>query len=168
LGVVFAIAVVAARHRFVSALLLGGVGFSCAVIFAAFGAPDLALTQVMVETLTIVVFLLVLRQMPRRFEGDSVWAPKLVRVAISVAVGVSVSLFAVMVSGARTAPSVGETYAQLSEPEAGGRNIVNVILVDFRGFDTMGEITVLATAALGVTNLVRMARRQRARAGGGA
>ena len=168
LGVVFAIAVVAARHRFVSALLLGGVGFSCAVIFAAFGAPDLALTQVMVETLTIVVFLLVLRQMPRRFESDPVWAPKLVRVAISVAVGVTVSLFAVMVSGARTEPSVGETYAQLSEPEAGGRNIVNVILVDFRGFDTMGEITVLATAALGVTNLVRMARRQRARAGGGA
>lgn len=168
LGVAFAIAVVVARHRFVSALLLGGVGFSCAVIFAAFGAPDLALTQVMVETLTIVVFLLVLRQMPRRFESDPVWAPKLVRIGISVAVGVSVSLFAVMVSGARTDPSVGETYAQLSEPAAGGRNIVNVILVDFRGFDTMGEITVLATAALGVTNLVRMARRQRARVGGGA
>ena len=56
---------------------------------------------------------------------------------------------------------MGDTYADLSLPEAGGKNIVNVILVDFRGFDTMGEITVLATAALGVTNLVRMARRRR-------
>jgi multisubunit Na+/H+ antiporter MnhB subunit len=64
-----------------------------------------------------------------------------------------------MASSARTAPSSGEVYAELSEPEAGGRNIVNVILVDFRGWDTMGEITVLAVAALGVVNLVRMAHR---------
>jgi multicomponent Na+:H+ antiporter subunit A len=69
-------------------------------------------------------------------------------------------MFAVMVSGARTAPSVGEVYSELSLPEAGGKNIVNVILVDFRGVDTLGEITVLAIAALGVTNLVRMARKR--------
>ena len=162
-GVVFALGVVAARDRFVAALLLGGIGFACAVLFALYGAPDLALTQILVETLTIVVFLLVLRQLPRRFRQASVWAPRTVRIAISVGVGVSVALFAVMVSAARTAPSVGEVYAELSLPDAGGKNIVNVILVDFRGWDTMGEITVLATAALGVANLVRMARRRRDR-----
>ncbi|MFN8021596.1 MAG: hydrogen gas-evolving membrane-bound hydrogenase subunit E [Acidimicrobiales bacterium] len=161
LGVVLALAVVVARERFVSALLLGGVGFACAVLFALHGAPDLALTQLLVETLTIVVFLLVLRHMPRGFDADPVWAPKLVRLGISVAVGVAVAWFAVMVSAARTAPSVGEAYTERSLPEAGGKNVVNVILVDFRGFDTMGEITVLGTAALGVTNLVRMARRRR-------
>lgn len=166
LAVVFAFAVVVARERFVSALLIGGVGFACAVLFALHGAPDLALTQVLVETLTIVVFLLVLRHMPRSFDRDPVWAPRLVRLLVSTAVGVSVALFAVMVADSRTAPSVGEAYAERSLPEAGGKNIVNVILVDFRGFDTMGEITVLGTAALGVVNLVRMARRRRHAAGG--
>jgi multicomponent Na+:H+ antiporter subunit A len=160
ISIVFAFAIVLTRNRFVAALLMGGVGFACAVVFALHGAPDLALTQILIETLTLVVFLLVLRQMPGLFKGDSVWAPKVVRVVVSVGVGVTVALFAVMVSGARTAPSAGETYADLSLPEAGGKNIVNVILVDFRGWDTMGEITVLAVAALGVTNLVRMARRR--------
>jgi len=160
-GVVFAFGVVLARDRFVSALLLGGAGFACAVLFALYGAPDLALTQILVETLSIVVFLLVLRQMPRAFTSASVWAPRTIRIAVSIGVGMTVALFAVMVSAARTAPTVGDTYAELSLPEAGGKNIVNVILVDFRGFDTLGEITVLATAALGVTNLVRMARRRR-------
>lgn len=154
-----AIAVVATPYRFMSALLLGGVGFGCAVIFALYGAPDLALTQVLVETLTIVVFLLALRQMPRRFERAPSWAPRALRLGIAGAVGITAALFMVMVAGARRAPSSGEVYAQLSEPEAGGRNIVNVILVDFRGWDTMGEITVLGVAALGVVNLVRMAHR---------
>ncbi len=154
-----ALAVVLTRYRFMSALLLGGVGFGCAVIFALYGAPDLALTQILVETLTIVVFLLALRQMPRRFEPAPSWAPRTLRIGIATAVGVTAALFMVMASSARTAPSSGEVYAELSEPEAGGRNIVNVILVDFRGWDTMGEITVLAVAALGVVNLVRMAHR---------
>ena len=163
MAVVFAAAVVASRDRFVSALLIGGVGFACAVLFALYGAPDLALTQLLVETLTIVVFLLVLRQLPRRFHPEPTWAPKVVRLVVSVAVGVAVSVFAVMVASSRTAPSAGETYAELSLPEGGGKNIVNVILVDFRGWDTMGEIVVLGTAALGVTNLVRMAVRRRSR-----
>ncbi len=152
-----ALAVVYTRYRFMSALLLGGVGFGCSVIFALYGAPDLALTQVLVETLTIVVFLLALRRMPRHFDPAPSWAPRALRLAIAGAVGVGVALFMVMVGDARQAPSSGEVYADLSVPEAGGRNIVNVILVDFRGFDTMGEITVLAVAALGVVNLVRRA-----------
>jgi multisubunit Na+/H+ antiporter MnhB subunit len=89
-----------------------------------------------------------------------------VRVGIAAAVGVMVAVFAALVSGSRTAPSSGLDYADLSLPEAGGKNIVNVILVDFRGFDTFGEITVLAVAALGVANLVKMARRERTTTGG--
>ena len=74
---------------------------------------------------------------------------------------VLVPLFAMAAAGARTAPTVAGEYVERSVGEAGGRNVVNVILVDFRGFDTMGEITVLAVAALGVVNLVRVAERQR-------
>lgn len=155
------IALVVVRHRFVSAALLGVAGFGVAVLFALHGAPDLALTQLLVETLTLVVFLLVLRQMPRRFDPAPSWAPRAFRLAVSLAVGVAMTLFALQVFEAREGVSVGEEYAVLSEPEAGGRNIVNVILVDFRGFDTLGEITVLAIAAIGVMNLVRMAQRQR-------
>lgn len=163
---VLAVVVVFIEQRFVAALVIGGVGLGCAALFALHGAPDLALTQVLVETLTIVVFLLVLRQVPQRFEAPPAWAPRAVRVGIAVVVGGVVALFAALVSGVRTAPSSGVEYADLSLPEAGGRNIVNVILVDFRGFDTFGEITVLAVAALGVANLVKMARRDRTATGG--
>ncbi len=83
------------------------------------------------------------------------------RLGVSVAIGVAMSYFALKVFDAREAASVGDEYTVLSEPGAGGRNVVNVILVDFRGFDTLGEITVLATAAFGVVNLVRMAQRRR-------
>ena len=150
-------------HRFVSAAILGVVGFGIAVLFALHGAPDLAVTQLLIETLTLVVFLLVLRQMPRRFDRPPSWAPRALRLTVSLAIGVAMSYFALKVFDAREAVSVGDEYTALSEPEAGGRNVVNVILVDFRGFDTFGEITVLATAAFGVVNLVRMAQRQRSR-----
>jgi multicomponent Na+:H+ antiporter subunit A len=78
-----------------------------------------------------------------------------------VFIGIAVPLFAANVVASRTESSVSEEYVARSLTEAGGRNVVNVILVDFRGFDTMGEITVLALAAMGVANLVRMASRER-------
>lgn len=161
LACVFAIGIAMTQQRFVASVLMGGLGFACALVFAMFGAPDLALTQILVETLIIVVFLLVLRQMPRTFGNRSGTLLRSARVAISVTLGVSVSLFAVMVGASRTAVSSGDSYKELSLDKAGGRNVVNVILVDFRGADTLGEITVLAVAALGVANLVRMANRRR-------
>jgi multicomponent Na+:H+ antiporter subunit A len=158
-----AVAIVFARHRFGAAVLLGGSGYALAIVYLIQGAPDLAITQFLVETLTIVVFLLVLARLPAEFSPAPPWAPRLVRIGIATAVGVTVAVFALSASGSRTAPSVGEEYVALSEPEAGGRNVVNVILVDFRGFDTLGEITVLAVAGAGVVNLVRAARRQQRR-----
>ncbi|MEM9610441.1 MAG: hydrogen gas-evolving membrane-bound hydrogenase subunit E [Actinomycetota bacterium] len=158
-----AIAVLAARTRFVAAVLLGGSGYGLAIVYLVQGAPDLAITQFLVETLTIVVFLLVLARLPSDFLPAPAWAPRIARITIAVAVGATMSLFALSASGSRTAPSAGEAYVALSEPEAGGRNVVNVILVDFRGFDTFGEITVLAVAGAGVINLVRAARREQRR-----
>jgi multicomponent Na+:H+ antiporter subunit A len=165
LGIVFAGVVTFTAHRFVAALLLGGVGFAIAVIFALYRAPDLALTQILVETIVLVVFLLVLRQLPSKFEPSVKGAVRTGHIALSLVVGVGVSVFALLVGNARQAPSVGEEYIARSLPEGGGNNVVNVILVDFRGVDTLGEITVLAVAALGVANLVNMARRQHRAAG---
>jgi multicomponent Na+:H+ antiporter subunit A len=155
-----AVAIIFARNRFGAAVLLGGSGYGLAIVYLIQGAPDLAITQFLVETLTIVVFLLVLARLPADFAPAPAWAPRFVRIGIATAVGVTVAVFALSASGSRTEPSVGEEYVALSEPEAGGRNVVNVILVDFRGFDTLGEITVLAVAGAGVVNLVRAARRQ--------
>ena len=158
---VFAVATLVVPLRFTAALLLGGVGYGIAVLFVMRGAPDLALTQLLVETLSIVIFLLALRVMPKRFAPASEWVPRWARAAVAAAIGVIVPLFVVLVRGSRTAPSVASDYFARSVDEAGGANVVNVILVDFRGFDTMGEITVLAIAALGVVNLVRVAERHR-------
>jgi multicomponent Na+:H+ antiporter subunit A len=164
----FALAVVAVPVRFTAAFLLGGVGLGVSLLFALRGAPDLALTQLLVETLTIVIFLIALRAMPRRFAPSVRSTPRVVRAGIAGAIGILVPVVAWMAAGSRRAPSVAEQYVARSVGEAGGRNVVNVILVDFRGWDTMGEITVLAVAALGVANLVRVAggRRRRQAPGG--
>ncbi len=158
-----AVAVVLARQRFGAALALGGSGYLLALVFLLQGAPDLAVTQFLVETVTIAVFLLVLARLPQRFSGAPDWAPLGVRIAVSLVVGLTVAGFALQASTARTEPSVAEEYVARSEPEAGGRNVVNVIIVDFRGFDTLGEITVLAIAGGGVVNLVAAARREQRR-----
>lgn len=160
MGIIVSVVLMFTTHRFVAALLLGGVGFALAVLFAAHGAPDLALTQILVETIVLVVFLLVLRQLPAVFDRAVSGMVRIGQLALSLAVGVSVAVFAAMVAQSRTSPSVGDRYVERSLEEAGGKNVVNVILVDFRAFDTLGEITVLAVAALGVANLVLMARRR--------
>ncbi len=163
-----AIATVLARRRFVAAVLLGTVGYGMALLFAVQGAPDLALTQFSVETLSIVVFLLVLRRLPDRFERRRPAIGTIPRLVVSGVVGASVVLVALAAGGARTAPSVSGQMTERALPEGYGNNVVNVVLVDIRGMDTMGEITVLVTAAIGVTALARAGlrpRRRRGRAG---
>jgi multicomponent Na+:H+ antiporter subunit A len=161
IAIVLAIGVAVLQSRFTGAMFLGGVGYAIAVLFALRGAPDLAVTQLLVETLTIVVFLLALRVMARTKTRPVSRFPQIMRMCVAAVIGVAIPLFVLAVRGARTAPSASEEYLARSVDEAGGRNVVNVILVDFRGFDTMGEITVLAIAALGVANLVRAAERHR-------
>jgi len=158
LGVAMAVATVAARRRFVSVLLLGGTGQALTVVFLLYGAPDLALTQFMVESLSIVAFLLVLRRLPRQYRPAPSWAPAALRGALSVAVGVVVAWFLISAGSVDRPTDVTEAVNALALDEAGGRNVVNVTLVDFRGVDTLFEITVLGTAALGVANLVAGSR----------
>ena len=155
------IATTFARRRFAAALLLGVVGYGMAVLFVAQGAPDLALTQFGVETLSVVVFLLVLRRLPDRFERRTPAIGRAYRLAASAAVFVFVTVMAIAASGARRAPSVSQEMVRRALPDGQGRNVVNVILVDIRGLDTVGEITVLVTAGLGIVALARAGRRPR-------
>ncbi len=159
-----AVVVLRVRRRFAGAVVLGGVGYGLALLFALQGAPDLAVTQFLVETLTLVSLLLVLRHLPDRFEPAPSWAPGVVRVAVAVATGAMVATLLWFAGTNRSGPSPAPEYLEASLPLGGGRNVVNVTLVDFRGADTLGEITVLGIAAVGVGNLVRAARRAQRRA----
>lgn len=154
LAVVAALASTLVARRFAAVLLLGAVGYSVAALFVLHGAPDLALTQMLVETLSLVIFVLVLRHLPSRFGTRPAPIDRVLRFGVAALVGAGVFVFALMAGAARTGPSVSREYIARAYPEAEGRNIVNVILVDFRALDTLGEITVLLTAALGIASLV--------------
>lgn len=158
-----AIAATLAKRRFAAALLLGAAGFGMAILFVVQGAPDLALTQFAVETLSVVVFLLVLRRLPDRFERRAPAVGRLYRLAVSGAVGAFVVFMAIAASGARTEPPVSRQMSERALPEGDGKNVVNVILVDIRGLDTMGEITVLVAAGIGIVALARAGERPRPR-----
>jgi multicomponent Na+:H+ antiporter subunit A len=149
-----------ATRRFTSALFLGLVGYGMTLLFVVQGAPDLALTQFAIETLTVVLFLLVLRFLPDRFQHRASGLNRTFRLAVSAAVGVFVFAVIIIASAARTAPPVSYEMVERSLSDAGGRNVVNVILVDFRGYDTLGEITVLLVAAIGAVTLARVGRRR--------
>jgi len=147
-----------ARRRFAAVLFLGGVGYGVAVLFVIQGAPDLALTQLLVETLALVIFVLVLRHLPERFEAPRWRLREGARWMVSAGMGVFVAAFVLIAAGSRTAPPVSDTYVERALPDGGGRNVVNVILTDFRGMDTVGEITVLTVATLGIASMVRAGR----------
>jgi multicomponent Na+:H+ antiporter subunit A len=153
------------RRRFAAALFLGVAGYAMAGLFVLAGAPDLALTQATVETLATVVFVLVLRRLPERFERQSSPQRRATRIVIAGAVAATVFLFALVASGHRLIPPVSDEMVARAEPDGHGRNVVNVILVDFRGFDTLGEITVLAVASIGAVALARVGRRATASRG---
>ena len=158
--VIAALAAAMAARRFVAALFLGVAGYAMTLFFVVQGAPDLALTQFAVETLSVVVFLLVLRRLPDRFERHRAPAVGVVpRLAVSAAVGVFVVAMAIAASGARTEPPVSREMTERALPEGDGKNVVNVILVDFRGLDTLGEVTVLVAAGIGVAALARAGQR---------
>lgn len=169
-AVVIAVAAVAtarAHRRFTAVLYLGAVGYGTAVLFVLQGGPDLALTQFLVETLALVIFVFVLRRLPTSFAPHKLRLSQSVRLGVALAVGVFVTA-AVLVSGqARTAPPASQAYLDQALSEGGGSNVVNVVLVDFRGFDTLGEITVLAVAAMGIASLVLAGRGRRTKNAGG-
>jgi multicomponent Na+:H+ antiporter subunit A len=160
-AILVAAAVTAAgiRRRYAAALLLAGVGYSMAGLFVVQGAPDLALTTVAVESLFTILFVLVLRSLPDQFEQSLTRGGRLLRGVVAAVVGSVVFVFALVASGERLPSNTSAEMIDRALPEGHGRNVVNVILVDFRGFDTLGELTVLAAASIGAVALARAVRR---------
>jgi multicomponent K+:H+ antiporter subunit A len=137
------------RQRLTALILLGAVGLIVALTFVRFSAPDLALTQLAVEVVTIVLLLLALYFLPQETAPEPGRARRWRDLALAAAVGGGVAALAWAVL-TRPPSSIADWFLNQSLPGGGGANVVNVILVDFRGFDTLGEITVLALAALGI------------------
>ena len=133
---------------------LGGMGFTVALLYLVFSAPDLGTTQVLVETLTVILLVLVLFRLPRFLQLSSTKV-KLTDAAVALTVGATMTVLVLSGLGTQYHDSIAEWYIAESEPSGFGRNIVNVILVDFRTLDTLGEIFVLALAATGVLAMIR-------------
>ncbi|MFG1778337.1 Na+/H+ antiporter subunit A [Micromonospora sp. NPDC049048] len=150
---VAALLAVGARRRLTAMLLVGMTGYGTAMLFVIHGAPDLALTQFLVETATIAVFVLVLRRLPERFSARP-RRRRWVRRTIGAVVGVVVGGLALTAAAARQAPTISDAFPDLAVTYGHGRNVVNVTLVDIRAWDTMGELAVLVVAATGVASLV--------------
>jgi multicomponent Na+:H+ antiporter subunit A len=154
-----ALGAVVMRNRLAAVLLIGVTGYGCGAIFAFHGAPDLALTQFLVETLVLVIFVLVLRSLPAEADQTNIRRHRLPRAVLALAVGATVTALAVYAMAARSRAGIAELLPDAAYYRGHGANTVNVLLVDIRAWDTMGEVSVLLVAATGVASLVFRHRR---------
>ncbi|WP_089153488.1 Na+/H+ antiporter subunit A [Paenibacillus senegalimassiliensis] len=158
--IIAALTVLFTNHRVVAIVALGAVGYMVSMFFVIFRAPDLALTQMVVETVTTVLFLLCFYHLPKLKKDIERIPFKLTNLIISLAVGLTVTILALSANGHKLFEPITSFFENAFEL-AGAKNIVNAILVDFRGFDTMLEISVLAIAGLGVYVLIHQRSKRR-------
>ncbi|ANS30339.1 NADH-Ubiquinone/plastoquinone (complex I), various chains family protein [Rhodococcus opacus] len=154
-----ALAATVMRNRLASVILVGLSGYGCGVLFALHGAPDLALTQFLVETLTLVIFVLVFRKLPAEVDERRAIGFKIPRALLAVAVGATITTIGAYAINARNSVPIYERLPDAAYYLGNGKNVVNVLLVDIRAWDTLGEISVLLVAATGVASLVFRNRR---------
>lgn len=158
---VAAVAATQMRGRLSTIAVLGVVGYCSAIIFVLFGAPDVAMTQFAVETLTVIIFVLVVYHLPR-FAVYSSKHVKFLDASVGAAFGLMMAAFVVSSFAINADDGISWYYnhhalpGQEGEHAAYGRNLINIILVDFRALDTMGEVTVLGLAAVGVYTLLKL------------
>ncbi|MFT4088155.1 MAG: Na+/H+ antiporter subunit A [Gordonia sp. (in: high G+C Gram-positive bacteria)] len=155
-GVMVAAALAATllRNRTAGALTVGITGYGCGALFAIYGAPDLALTQFLVESLTLVVFALVLRKLSSEPQPRHKTNFRPLRALIAVAFGVMMVMVGLFAAAARSTRPLYDDLAEAAYKLGHGGNTVNVLLVDIRAWDTLGEISVLIVAATGVASMV--------------
>ncbi len=141
------------KKRLATIVILGVSGYGIALVYMYYSAVDLAITQILVETLIVVLFVIVLQKLPR-FAKLSSWKVKIRDLAIALTFGTIMGLLALTATEVDLDSSLYDFYSKNSLDKGFGKNVVNVILVDFRALDTLGEILVLAIAALGVSSLL--------------
>ncbi|WP_417407875.1 putative monovalent cation/H+ antiporter subunit A [Hoeflea sp.] len=160
--VVFAIvligllAVIYARDRLTAIVSLGIQGFAVALIFMLFGAPDLSFTQFMVETLAVVILALVMTRLKLHASDHRPTGQKLADMSVAIACGTGFTLYLMAVTQQPFNTALSDFFSAYSKVVAHGANVVNVIIVDFRGTDTLGEIAVVMVTGLAILSLIRV------------
>ncbi len=150
------LAVPFAKSRMSMIILVGAVGYLVVLFFVLFRAPDLALTQMIVETVSVALFLLCFYHLPKLRKEASSTRFKLTNAIVAIGVGAVVTLVALSAGGSNGFGTIADYYLEESYHLGGGKNVVNVILVDFRGFDTLLEIMVLGIASLGIFAMIKL------------
>ena len=151
--------VVGARSRLTAVVAMGVVGYAICLLFVIYSAPDLAMTQFSIDTLTVILFVLVLSSLPK-YLSISDFKMKAIDGVLSISFGVLITLIALEVLSQPVNKEISNFYADNAYVLAKGKNVVNVILVDFRGVDTLMEISVLTIAAIGVFSLLKLRLRR--------
>ncbi|WP_381419990.1 Na+/H+ antiporter subunit A [Staphylococcus hyicus] len=154
--IIAAVMIIFARSRLFSIIMLSAVGYSMAIFFIFFNAPDLALTQFVVETISTALFLLCFYHLPNMSRYNETPKFKIVNVVISISVGLIVTILGLIAYGNRHFVSISEFYKKHVYDLAEGKNMVNVILVDFRGTDTLFESAVLGIAGMAIYTLIKL------------
>ncbi|AQQ52721.1 Na+/H+ antiporter subunit A [Planococcus lenghuensis] len=150
------ITILMAKSRLTAIIALGAVGYTVALFFVIFRAPDLALTQLVIETISVALFLLAFYHLPQLSRHEERMPFRIGNALIAAGVGVTMALVAFSAHSQKSIESISEYYKETVYSEAAGGNIVNVILVDYRGFDTLFEITVLGIAAIAIISMIRL------------
>ncbi|WP_298527195.1 putative monovalent cation/H+ antiporter subunit A [uncultured Christiangramia sp.] len=150
------------ESRLAAVAAMGVVGLSICLIFVFYSAPDLAMTQFSIDTLTVILFVLVLYKLPKYLKLSD-YKTRVRDGVLSSVFGLIITVLALEVLSEPVSKQVGEFYAANSYVEAHGKNVVNVILVDFRGADTLIEVSVLSIAAVGVFGLMKLRLKMRDR-----
>ncbi len=148
--------ILGSKSRLTAIIALGAVGYSVALLFVIFRAPDLALTQLVIETISVALFLLAFYHLPQISRKEERMKFRFGNALVALGVGITMTLVALSAHSQKALPSISEFYKETVYKEAGGGNIVNVILVDYRGFDTLFEIAVLGIAGIGIITMIRL------------
>ncbi|MFC0522530.1 Na+/H+ antiporter subunit A [Pontibacillus salicampi] len=153
-----AIATIFTNNRIAAILILGVVGYGLSILFVLYRAPDLALTQLIIETVTVALFLLAFMHLPKLEKRQESFGTKLLNGTIAIAFGAMMTLVGISSYNSKWFEPISDYFLETSKSLGGGKNVVNVILVDMRGLDTLFEIAVLGIAALGIYGMIKLRR----------
>jgi multicomponent Na+:H+ antiporter subunit A len=153
-----ALSAVVSHSKVIALIAMGVIGFGITIIFIAFSGVDLAITMVMVEVLMVILAVAVLYHLPKYVKYSETGA-RMRDGLVAVLVGSFMMVLVLQAGSSQLEEPISEFFKQKSYSEAFGRNIVNVILVDFRALDTLGEITVIAIAALGIFSMIKLTKK---------
>jgi len=151
-----AVGTIITNNRIAAILILGVVGYGLSMLFVLYRAPDLALTQLIIETVTVALFLLAFYHLPKMRKKQETASTRTLNLIISIGFGALMTMVAISAHSSKYFESIANYFLENSYSLGGGDNVVNVILVDFRGLDTFFEIVVLGIAAMAIYGLIRL------------